>query len=396
MPFRAVIEYTARAIVRSNDTVTNDGWLAYVLFTLQHGVRNMILIGGAGAMADAAKAMRKIQKRIDRRASKTRRRAMSDGDIVGASGFKPERVEFACAYLCGTCGYLIEHPAEASEEPPASCPACGDEGAVDLAIEPLAERVRQLEADERANAPTWVKQLVGGGTSGLMVALCATWFATGHPSYGMATIMAALFVVPLAYVTLPRAASVWLLSGRTHPPHRWHEPLGLPEAGAAPNHTLDRLEARAVDDTLEAPISQRECLAYQVCVLFDVSGDARPPEWALQEQRATHTKLGDALELDPDELYLESPVELVETLGEALDSRLDDAEVDSASNYDELKQFLRQRGLFSTEGEFHLYEAVLEPGDLVHVDEYDEMHVLRHESAMETDELPDLPEISGE
>jgi hypothetical protein len=357
----------------------------------------MILVAGAGAMAEAAKAMRKIQKNIDSRVARTRRRASSHkGDLAGA-GYEPDRVDFACARLCGTCGYLVEHPDVPLDAPLDHCPACGDEGSIDLAVEPVAERVRQIEADARTTPPPWIKVGIAVGSTALAATLVALLWWGGYGGTAGLLLLASLFFVPIAYFTLPRMTSVWLLRGRTRPPHRWYEPLGLPDEDTVPNDTLDSVEARAKGDTIEAPISRRDSLAYQVCVLFDTPGDARPPEWALQEQRAVDTNLGDSVAIDAERLYLESPVELVETVGgEEATSLLDDVDADSVSDYDEVERFLRQRGLFATEGEFHIYEAVLEPGDVVEASEYDETWVLRHASAADPDELPDLPEPEGE
>lgn len=96
------------------------------------------------------------------------------------------------------------------------------------------------------------------------------------------------------------------------------------------------------------------------------------------------------LELDPNQLYLETPVELVETPESGQQS-------DEADRYEAVKQYLRQRGLFITDGEFLFYEAVLEQGDEVDARDFGgEIYLLRHTSATAVGELPELPQPSLE
>ncbi|MFB6374730.1 MAG: hypothetical protein ABEN55_16785, partial [Bradymonadaceae bacterium] len=66
----------------------------------------MILLGGAGAVAEAARAMRKVQKKVDRRAERTKRR--SGGRRSHA--YEPDRKDFPCVQLCGNCGYFLDDP----------------------------------------------------------------------------------------------------------------------------------------------------------------------------------------------------------------------------------------------------------------------------------------------
>ncbi|MBA2661044.1 MAG: hypothetical protein H0U74_02020 [Bradymonadaceae bacterium] len=140
------------------------------------------------------------------------------------------------------------------------------------------------------------------------------------------------------------------------------------------------LKAHAVEGMLKAPISGRECIAYQVCVLFDTPGDARPAQWALQEQRNLSVRLGDTIEVSQNSFYLESPVEEVQQRDESIES------------CEATKEFLRQRGLFNTDGEFHFFEAILELGDEVNVDEYeDKVYVVRHTASANCGKLPRLP-----
>lgn len=357
----------------------------------------MIFGAGAGAMAQAAKAMRKIQQRINDRVAKTRRRATSrNAGTADYSDYEPERTDFPCMELCGTCGYFFD--AAEDDTVDTSCPACGEQTWVDLGVEPVAERVRDMEAAERNQVPLWIKISVSVATFLFLVAAAVVLGLYVHARGAALAAASTLFLVPAAWFGLSRPAAVLLLQGRERMPDRWHVPMPLPAEGREPTRVLEAVEAQPVESTLEAPVTGRECVAYQVCVLFDTPGDARPAEWALEEQRAEPLRLGEGLEVEPDELYLESPVEQVHATGgegPAIDLRESSRETDE--RYDELKRFLRRRGLFITEGEFHFYEAVLEPGDRLHVADYDgETYVVEHSDAADADELPELPDPSTE
>ncbi|MFB6374729.1 MAG: hypothetical protein ABEN55_16780, partial [Bradymonadaceae bacterium] len=269
---------------------------------------------------------------------------------------------------------------------------CGGKDWYDMADESIANRVRNMEAEERQQAPTWVRAVFSGGLAVVLAALVAGIGYGGFPVVALAAGTASVAVVPVAYYSVPKSIAVWLLRGRQRMPHRWHVPTPLPEEGDPPAQTLGAREARPVEETLEAPISGRECLVYQVCVLFDTPGDARPPEWALEEQRGVDLILGEDLELTPDRVYLESPVEMVRELDDGLTSvDLDDL-ADGDERHELVKQFLRQRGLFAADGEFHFYEARLEPGDEVEVSEYDGgTYILRDTDAESAEGHPELP-----
>jgi hypothetical protein len=331
--------------------------------------------------------MRRARANLEERLDRNQARAGFEGTGAGAGA------DFPCAELCSTCGYFLGPDAT---DPPAdgTCPSCGESGWLDLGLDANAERLRKMEADERQTAPAWIRRTLLGlvivtgvmsAVAGLMIVRNATLF--------LSSVIGTFIALPLAYYLLPRPLSVWLLQGRQESPHRWHVPLPLPDPDAVPDRTYEESrEATPAGETLTAPISQQECIAYQVCVLFDVEGDARPPEWALQEQRAAPARFGDDLELDPDTMFLETPVEEVETPDAVRASREDLEQQTDGASYEELEQFLRQRGLAMTDGEFHFYEARLEAGDRVDVADHDsEMFTIRHTSAAPADDLPDLP-----
>lgn len=353
----------------------------------------MILIAGAGAMADAAAAMRRQQRQINRRIRLSRLRAKARRPVIG-SDYEPEETDFACVYLCPSCSYFVP-PEKTDGVPEAPCVACGETEWFDLSKEPLAGRIRHEEWDRRVEVPWYITQAVGFGSLAVFGVILVGLFAAGiifHADYSIyACVVAAvaLVAVPLAYHRLPRPLAVWWLRGRQKMPHRWHVPCPLPQPEHEPTNTDKQLVAQRVDNTIEAPISGRECLAYEICVLFDAVGDARPPEWALQEQRAVTMKLGDELEVGPEQLYLETPVEQMEF---AVPEDTGDSEESESKYTPGPEQFLRKRGLYIDDGTFLFYEACLQPGDEVDVADHDgEMYVLRHSDAPPGDKLPELP-----
>jgi hypothetical protein len=84
--------------------------------------------------------------------------------------------------------------------------------------------------------------------------------------------------------------------------------------------------------------------------LFDTEGDARPPEWVVSEVASTAFTVGGHA-LEKDGVMVSVPIAPVELNPERVD----------------LARYLRERGLFATDGEFLLFEAVVCPGDQVAV-----------------------------
>jgi len=352
----------------------------------------MIFASGAGAMQDAARAMRKLHDQWTKSGDGGRRRSSL------TAGYEPESVGYPCAELCGSCGYFVDIDPDPESDVEPTCPACGDQAWVDLEIEPVASAIREMEAEERNEVPTWIKSTVVVATFAAIAAGVGALYAAGVGAGStICAACSALLFVPAAYFGLSKPASVLLLQGRARFPDRWHVPLPLPEEERAPSQTFDRLEARTDDELVTAPISDRECIACQICVLFDASGDARPAEWALEEQSATTLVFDGAgpegeLRIGSEELYLETPVEFVHATGEDILPVDDDQmPIGAGVDYDTIKRFLRERGLFITEGDFHFYEAVLQPGDRVDVTDYDgDIYIVEHSEGPGADDVPEL------
>ena len=188
-------------------------------------------------------------------------------------------------------------------------------------------------------SPVWIKGLWGGtvlGATGL--SLWAIDFAT-------AGILGAIVAAPVVYYAALRGVTWAVLRVRPSRPHRWHLPLPLRGAEALLRDEVSGVvEARG--EPLTAPFSGKPCLAYQVCVLFDTPNDARPPEWALHEARGADVTIGDTV-IDGHRILLAASLEPIRH--------------EDAPDLD-LTTFLRQRGLFVTDGEFELFEARLAAG----------------------------------
>ncbi len=330
----------------------------------------MIFVAGAGAMADAARAIRASQRELDRHVSgiMRRRRARAKGRL--GVDYEPEVAEWLCGFLCSECDYLVP-PQE--EEPTEACPCCRSTTWIDLSIEPLAHRIRDMEAEERMKPPPKARRNVYGTAAAVVVIMTVAAGATGGAVAGFITLVAGAMVGTLAGVVAVRPVSLLMLQRQPRSPHRWHLPYPLPPVEATPVKAASGVKAEAVGELVRAPISGRECIAYEVCVLFDTPGDYRPPEWVIQEQGGGDLRLGE-LEVAAGEYYLESPVEEVE-----------------AADVEAVKRFLRERGLFWPDGEYHYYEALLEPGDVVNIAEHEELVIVDHLDPADHGGLPRLP-----
>jgi hypothetical protein len=191
------------------------------------------------------------------------------------------------------------------------------------------------EQHDRLRVPWWISL----GLAALLIAgLAATFLATGNTR---ATTIGGLVAV-LAYVSLRRPAAVLLLRLARQRPSRWRMPVPLLRPGERATRVLEGTSESAAEE-LQAPFSGWQCLAYQICVLFDAPGDARPPEWVLHEMRGVDFRIAGEL-IPGDRILLRAPLQPV------TDEQL------RASGLD-LDRFLRQRGLFASEGEYTLFES---------------------------------------
>ena len=298
---------------------------------------------GAGAMAQAAQEMRRVQRemerlRAQRRAQRQRRmeRLRNPGEPVAQLS---TQAEFECFLLCGDCGFMAPvHPGP--------CPSCSQDQWLDLRHHATADQLRDRELAERLRVPGWVTAVTLA--SAAQVFGMATWRVGPNPS----TVSAAAIGV-LLVTLLGNRSMAWLLMQRIgKQPHRWCLPIPLP-ANGIPARRVVQGDARHGEQRLEAPFSGRECLAYQISVLFDAPGDARPPEWVLQEAQGVDFSV-DGEPVPGARVLVQKPMELICP---------DEAEERGLK----LARFLRERGLFLSDGQFTLFESRVETGEPVQV-----------------------------
>ncbi len=304
------------------------------------------MVGGAGAMIEATRAMASVQRQMDRfmRDRAQRRRARLNGRNL-VQQMEPLRADFECFHLCGDCGFLVSNEK-------AACPGCDTRNWMDLTDHNIADAVRDIETMERTKTPGWIKGVTLLVSVSVAAAL-ATLVILLAPGFAWHAILVAMVAVPLGYFFGHRGMAVLLLRlVKRRRPHRWRLPLPIPDGSGAARDEVSGVAAAADGvEPLRAPFSGKACLAYQVCVLFDTPGDARPPEWVLEEAVAVDFNVGDRV-IPGERAFVEGPLEVITP---------DEAEASGLN----LWKFLRQRGLFSFDGDFDLFEARVAPGDEV-------------------------------
>jgi hypothetical protein len=251
----------------------------------------------------------------------------------------PSQEQFECFFLCADCGFLEPENQEV-------CPGCSQSTWLDLRHHATADQVRDEELAERQRVPWWVKVVTLA--TAIVFLGAATWLSGPTPT----SVSAAAIGVLLVYLAGNRSMACLLVRSIDKRPHRWRLPIPLPARGAQARQRVHG-EATRADKILQAPFSGRECLAYQVSVLFDAPGDARPPEWVLQEAKGVDFSVNGE-RIPGVRALVQKPMQLIST-DEDKESEL------------KLSRFLRERGLFLSDGEFTLFEATVEPGEEVQV-----------------------------
>lgn len=362
-----------------------------------------IFVGGAGGLMEARRAMRRQQRMLERQMRRRQERRSARRDMQSLRRYleslseeeldalsAEDRTEFDCFYLCDTCHRI----AESSEEP---CPSCASTSWIDLGHNGTAEALRDVEERERSHIPRNFRlsgAAIGAALTGLLLLLVVllipsppepgekpTWKLQGeslsefrdrkasyksrvqaHQEYE-GNVVLVLFigaVLTLASgIILPRYLVIAARTYGPSDPTRWRHPtLPPPEQARTLSGKVQLLDEEA--DLLTAPFSEKPCLAYQLSVLFDIEGDARPPEWVLQEVRSLDLEIG-------EETFSGDQV-MLQLVPEPIDSKT------------ELATFLRKRGLFAHDGHFQLFEARVEPHDEVHAQAWDSGGLLIHGS----------------
>ena len=308
---------------------------------------------GAGAVAHYLKLTRSPSRSAHREIRAARRR-----EDAKANHGHYDAVEFDCAYLCTSCGRLVEPTRgdpmrsldRGSDRP---CPSCGAEGLADLRHTPTTEALCELEVSELGPSG-WQRlgQVLGSvGLVGVMGVVTWLIFSNSHDFLdGLADFGFALgpigLIATVALGSMMRGAT----RVRRTRPRRWQLPDGTWARRSRVRRTQrvrGRVEAGS-DELLRAPLSGRPCVAYELAVRDDADAHARLGTWRLVEQASVGWRVG----------------EVVVGRGRALLERAREHRWSGLimSQDPATRRTLRVRGL--SEGEtVHVYETIVEPGE---------------------------------
>ncbi len=153
--------------------------------------------------------------------------------------------------------------------------------------------------------------------------------------------------IPL-YFLRERPTAVLVDRFRNERPARWRMPINLPEPEKSASFQIKGRIREA--NSFVSQFSGRDCIACKISVLFDVKKDARPPQWALTEMQSCDFSV-DGMKVKGDRAMIMASADYLES--------------DQISDSLDLEQFLKKRGLFLYDGDFFLFETIIENGDTV-------------------------------
>lgn len=290
-------------------------------------------MGTAGAVFDALARLRRDMPKFGSKRSSVRPHELGGG---------PKKESFDCMFLCDACGYLCD------TDPP--CPSCGRTEWIDLDYWGLAEALRAREEDERRHPPadiTWRVRLTSIAAGLLFGVLCSAGLElSGLLAFDWPALLGLGAGGAAMTHGLGRRQIAWgMLARQVQRPTRWRLPLPLPapDAGAG-ERLVGHVEPRG--PLLQAPFSGRPCVGYQIAVMFDAPNDAWPPLWVLDEMRSCAFEV-QGRAIAADRVSLVGPIEHI---------------IRPFMTETERQRFLRVRGLFLADGQFDLFESIIEPG----------------------------------
>ncbi|MBN2526706.1 MAG: hypothetical protein JXR76_09950 [Deltaproteobacteria bacterium] len=325
------------------------------------------MAGGATCVTHAAmqKMFRDMSRfRRDRRAYVQAHRKMNmvRGEQEHPNHHGEHRIQ-NCFHTCGQCGYLSVSSAD-------NCAGCGASQWLDLNDVTVSETLRSNEENTRKNVPANAKALSFGvhatvyAAVAIGIPLVINWPNMNilwHSWELLWVASPALFLFIGSYLLTTRRFAKLLGKFKKVRPIRWYLPVDFRrrrDIKTSPQN--DILGHCQGDEMRQSPFSVQPCLGYKVSVLFDVHGDARPPEWVLEESRNAPMTINQQF-IAKDKLVFQVTGTLVDASSSVLEQKC--------------KQFLRQRGLFLEDGDFWFYEAVLKPEDLVTIAHYPNLNL---------------------
>lgn len=311
----------------------------------------------------AAQAMRQMSREIERAARSRINHIIEMRKATAAFRLEPKRnprAEIACFYLCSSCGYLGNDPRE-------KCPSCLQEAWVDLGDEQIAEHWRSYEEDRRNSIPRRLRAVVFSfffiiPFLLLFASLLLTSFLGASTDVidillvvSCAFLLHTMLFSPVLYRLSLRHIAKYYRKKKDSVPRRWHLPLPLPDTDAKISKQMTGVPH--TKDTIKAPISGKPCIAYEVSAIFDVSGDACPPEWVLVSSGNT--------DFDVDLRTIDAGTVIVrKNPKKYTEEEIDNVQID-------IRGLLRPCGLFFSDGNWTFFEALIEPNEKVQVTQYD-------------------------
>jgi hypothetical protein len=307
-----------------------------------------------GATFDAIRRINSMQ----RGRSGFKRVRLSQKDYREAAEAKEaeEYESFDCFLMCGSCGYLAEPSRDARAF---ECPACGARSGLDLTHIDVAEELRKADEMSRLHPTPRVAERAQGIATviGLAAVMTFVFYNQDVFTQGTQVNWVGLLATFMIFGGGGAAMVHKLFANRLHRalheredkrPARWRLPLPLVNDRESPIRET-RGKVQVEGELLNAPISGRPCVAYELAVLFDVDGDIAKPLWVLEEERCAAIRLGDeSFEADSATLIL--PLEPVA-------APTNNPAIERITNY------LRRRGLFLPDGNFAFYEALVLPDE---------------------------------
>ncbi|MEM7153230.1 MAG: hypothetical protein AAF799_10320 [Myxococcota bacterium] len=214
------------------------------------------------------------------------------------------------------------------------CEACGEDASVDVSYDSVATTLCESELATRSSTGTpW---LLIAGSAFVSVALVAIGVAEGwtamHFAWLAMPLLPSLGVV--AAITRDRRVR------RPSRPRRWSW------VEAPPSSTFrERSGTVTGRSPLRAPMSGRECLAYEVAIAPAGVTPKTDADWVVREQRATRLCV-DGLQVEGTDVAL--------VVDPTAPTRF---EVEPTA----LARYLRERGVMAASDSFDVYEAIVAP-----------------------------------
>ncbi|MBN2802301.1 MAG: hypothetical protein JXR91_04315 [Deltaproteobacteria bacterium] len=302
------------------------------------------LVGGS-AVAFARYFMNRMNERvkdanIKRKAGwQARRKTITKIHDAQNPNLANYREPFQCYYYCENCGYL-------SESNQNKCPYCKQLIWVNLANDAMGTALHDVEKSTRNTVNKKIHILV---IPIYLLTIYGVYFTTAYFSAiegGIVTAFIMATALGVSYNTTIKWWSFLFEKFNYKWPLRWRFPLLNSNCHSNLNKTNDaEIDG---EETLISPFTGTKCLGYKAMVLFDIEGDARPPEWVLAEVVCNDININGS-KFSGAKIMLDMEVKHID--------------IETVQPQFDFKTYLRQRGLFLYDGNFIPFETVIKKGD---------------------------------